>query len=83
MKRFFHRLRFWLFRPDKNCKRCCLFCKLYRLCSLQIFVESAQICEDNLKRFAAVVSEIGQSANRLRQQQKDDLKEGEQNEVVT
>jgi hypothetical protein len=79
MKRFFERLRYWLFKRNKHCKKCCLFCKYYSLCSFDI--------SKALERFTTATinaaKTICEFTNSLQPpQQKAALKEGEQNEVV-
>lgn len=55
MKRFFRRLRFWLFQRGKGCKHCCLICGYYDLCSydFRTRIEDAAAAFDDLTTTAA------------------------------
>lgn len=56
MKKFFRRLRFWLFQRGKQCKSCCLFCGYYDLCSYdfrRVDVEDASAAFNDLGSAAA------------------------------
>lgn len=56
MKRFFRRLRFWLFQRGKQCKYCCLFCGYYDLCSYDFRRVDA------LEEAAATFNDLGSAA---------------------
>lgn len=53
MKRFFRRLRFWLFQRGKQCKSCCVFCRFYDTCKLDFVTGDVAAAFESLGETAA------------------------------
>ena len=43
MKDFLDRLKWWLFQKNKDCKKCCLRCKYYKTCFIDVTAEEVEI----------------------------------------
>ena len=50
MKNFLYRLKWWLFQNNKGCKSCCLFCKHYRTCFIDVTAEQIAIVLDEFDK---------------------------------
>ena len=50
MKNFIYRLKWWLFQKNKSCKSCCLFCKNYKTCFIDITAEELAIVFDEFDK---------------------------------
>lgn len=43
MKDFLDRLKWWLFQKNKSCNKCCLRCKYYKTCFIDVTAEEVEI----------------------------------------